>query len=40
MVEADAVLQVADGIVDLGVVAMIGLQVQRLNWVRVSKPPG
>ena len=30
MVEADAVLQVSDGILDLGVAAMVGLQFQHL----------
>ena len=30
VVQADAVLQVADGILDLGVAAMVGLQFQRL----------
>ena len=31
MVEADAVLQVSDGILDLGVAAMVGLQFQHLT---------
>ena len=30
MVEPDAVLQVADGVLDLGVAAMVGLEVQRV----------
>ena len=29
MVEADAVLEVSDGILDLGVAAMVGLQFQQ-----------
>ena len=31
MVEPHAVLQVADGILDLGVAAMVGLEVQRVT---------
>ena len=30
MVESHAVLEIADGVLDLGVAAMVGLQIQRL----------
>ena len=38
MVEADAVLQVSDGILNLGVAAMVGLQFQGSPYRSVMKP--
>ena len=38
MVESDAVLQVSDGILDLGVAAVVGLQFQGLPSRSVMKP--
>ena len=38
MVQADAVLEVSDGVLDLGVAAMVGLQIQGVPSRSVMKP--